>query len=490
MKILSVTSEIFPFVKTGGLADVTGTLPKALSAFGVQTFTLVPGYPALLGNARSAEPLLIFSDILGEAACIRPLQTNDLMLLVLDIPALYDRPGSPYLDERGQDHGDNWKRFAALSLAGAHIAAGALPGWTPDVVHTHDWQSALTSVYMKAMGVESPAVLTIHNLAFQGQFNAGIFPYLQLPVGYYNVDGLEYYGDLSFLKGGLMTADAITTVSPTYAREILGPRFGMGMEGVLNIRRDRLKGILNGIDDEIWDPETDPHLRRTFDVGSTVNRRENRLALEQELGLHGDNGPILSAISRLTWQKGMDMLAEVAEEIVYRGAKLIVCGQGDTAIESMLLQVASRFPGRIAVRIGYDERLAHLIHGGADAIIQPSRFEPCGLTQLYGLRYGSVPIVSRTGGLAETVIDANDAAMGAGVATGFQFHPVTTEGLRHAIRRAIEVYQSPELWQRLQTQGMSARFSWERSAGQYAGLYRRLVDMAESRGGHYRAAVG
>ena len=480
MKVLSVTSEIYPFVKTGGLADVTGALPKSLQIFGIRTITLVPGYPALLPAARAGAPLLVFDDILGESASLRHIQTEDQVLFVLDIPALFDRPGGLYLDEHGVDFPDNWKRFAALSLAAARIADGILPGWTPDVVHTHDWQTALTSVYMRAMDNDRPVVATIHNLAFQGQFPAGLFPYLHLPVSAYSLDCMEYYGDMSFLKGGLMTSDAITTVSPTYAREILTPRFGMGMEGVLNLRRDRLRGILNGIDDDIWNPADDPYLPCGFDSLTPENRRHNRAALARELGLDEDEGPILSAVSRLTWQKGMDMLAEVTEEIVYRGAKLIVCGQGDSAIQDLLVRTARRFPGRVSVRIGYDERLAHLIHGGSDAVIQPSRFEPCGLTQLYGLRYGSVPIVSRTGGLAETVIDANDAAMGAGVATGFQFHPVTTEGLRHAIRRAIDVFQYPDQWQRLQHQGMTARFSWERSAGLFARLYSQLLDEAES----------
>jgi starch synthase len=480
MKVLSVTSEVYPFVKTGGLADVTGALPKSLQKFGIRTITLVPGYPALLPAARAGAPLLVFDEILGEPASLRHIQTEDQVLFVLDIPTLYERAGGLYVDEQGQDFPDNWKRFAALSLAAARIADGILPGWAPDMVHTHDWQTALTSVYMRAMGNDRPVVNTIHNLAFQGQFPASLFPYLHLPARMFSLDCLEYYGDISFLKGGLMTSDAITTVSPTYAREILTPRFGMGMEGVLALRRDRMKGILNGIDDDIWDPSNDPYLASNFDAATPQNRRDNRAALVREFGLDEDEGPILSAVSRLTWQKGMDMLAEVAEEIVYRGAKLIVCGQGDHAIEKMMLDTAARFPGRMAVYIGYHERLAHLIHGGSDAVLQPSRFEPCGLTQLYGLRYGSVPIVSRTGGLAETVIDANDAAMGAGVATGFQFHPVTTEGLRHALRRAIEVFQDPDQWQKLQYQGMTARFSWDRSAALYAKLYAQLVDEAES----------
>ena len=480
MKVLSVTSEVFPFAKTGGLADVTGALPKALQKFGIRTITLVPGYPALLPMARAGAPLLVFDEILGEAASLRHFQSEDQIYFVLDIPTLYERPGGLYVDDSGRDHRDNWKRFAALSLAAARIADGILPGWAPDIVHTHDWQSALTSVYMREMGNDKPVVLTIHNLAFQGQYPAGLFPYLHLPIRAYSLDCLEYYGDMSYLKGGLMTSDAITTVSPTYSREILTPRFGMGMEGVLNARRDKLKGILNGIDDDVWDPSTDAYLARPFDAATPELRRENRAALIQEFGIDEDEGPIFASVSRLTWQKGMDMLAYATDYLVFSGGKLIVCGKGDTDIERMLLDAAAKHPGRIAVNIGYSEELAHLIHGGSDAIIQPSRFEPCGLTQLYGLRYGSIPVVSRTGGLAETVIDANDAAMNAQVATGFQFHPVTTEGLCHAIRRAIDAYNNPKQWQQVQAQGMKARFSWERSAGQYAALFRSLAAQQSS----------
>jgi starch synthase len=490
MKVLSVTSEIFPFVKTGGLADVTGSLPKALKSFGVDSITLVPGYPALLPLVRSSEPLLEFDELLGERGQIRFLDTGGLMLFVLDIPALYERAGSPYLDPEGRDHPDNWKRFAALSLAAALIANGDLPGWMPDVVHTHDWQSALTSVYMREMGCQTPVVLTIHNIAFQGQYASSLVPYLHLPPSTLSVDCLEYFGDISFLKGGLMTSDIITTVSPTYAREILTPKFGMGMEGVLKLRSDDLRGILNGIDDEVWDPETDPHLPQPYSAASPELKRKSRRKLVQTLGLDDDGGPIFSAISRLTWQKGMDMLAYAADYIAFSGAKLVVCGKGDADIERMLLDAADKHPGRIAVHIGYGEELAHLIHGGSDAIIQPSRFEPCGLTQLYGLRYGTIPVVSRTGGLAETVIDANDAAMNAQVATGFQFHPVTTEGLCHAIRRAMEAYKNPKQWQQIQQQGMKARFSWERSAGQYAALFRALAKKAAPANSHLQQAAG
>tara|TARA_R110002020_G_scaffold50864_5_gene144177 strand:- start:2205 stop:3683 length:1479 start_codon:yes stop_codon:yes gene_type:complete len=476
MKVLSVTSEVFPLVKTGGLADVTGSLPKALEPLGVETTTLLPGYPTVMKQLANPLPLLVFDDLLGERATLLHVQMNGLNLLVLDAPTLYDRPGGPYADDAGNDHPDNWKRFAALSLAGAEIAAGALPGWQPDLVQTHDWQSALTSVYMREMGLSVPSVLTIHNIAFQGQFSAGLLPALGLRTDLYSTDCLEYFGDISFLKGGLQMADAITTVSPTYAREILTPRFGMGMDGVLNERVSVLRGIVNGIDLDIWDPATDPHLPSTYNSSSLRRKRENRAVLTERFGIDGnDDSPIFSAVSRLTWQKGMDMLAETADEVIWSGGKVIVFGRGDPAIERQLLEVASRHPGRMAVHIGYDEPTAHLIHGGSDAIVQPSRFEPCGLTQLYALRYGCVPVVSRTGGLSETIIDANDAAMSARVATGFQFHPVTTDGLRMALRRAIQAYENPKQWARLQNQGMKAKFSWERSAQQYAAVYASLT---------------
>jgi starch synthase len=476
MKVLSVTSEIYPLVKTGGLADVTGSLPKALASWGVETTSLIPGYPKVMQLLKNANPLVVFDDLLGVRASLLHARVDGLSLFVLDAPELYDRPGGPYVDAQGRDHPDNWKRFAALSRAAAEIAAGLLPGWQPDLVHTHDWQSAMTSVYMRDMGCTVPVVITIHNIAFQGQYSAGLISELRLPSSLYSMRGLEYFGDISFLKGGLQTADAITTVSPTYAREILTPRFGMGMDGVLNERVAVLRGIVNGIDLDVWDPATDPYLPRKYDINSLRRKRENRQVLLDRFGLDSDDsGPVFSAISRLTWQKGLDMLAETADEVLANGGKLIIFGQGDHDIEQHLLATAHRYPGRMAVHIGYDEPTAHLIHAGSDAIVQPSRFEPCGLTQLYALRYGTVPVVSRTGGLSETIIDANDAAMSARVATGFQFHPVNTDGLRLALRRAMHAYVEPKMWARLQNQGMKAKFSWERSAQQYATVYANLV---------------
>lgn len=477
MKILSVTSEVFPLIKTGGLADVAGSLPKALMRYGCETRTLVPGYPALFADLTDSVPLHLFPDLFGAPASLIAARYEQLDLLVLDAPALYMRPGGPYVDENGVDHPDNWKRFAVLSYVASAIAGGLLRDWSPDVVHTHDWQAALTSVYMKysSNARHVPSVLTIHNLAFQGQFPKSVVSEIGLPPESVTLDCLEYYGDVSYLKGGIRTATAITTVSPTYAREVVTPELGMGMSGALSSRPRMLTGIVNGIDTDIWNPATDPHLPATYDHRTIRARARNRAKLLETFRLDARPGPIFSAVTRLTWQKGGDMLAEVADEIAHLGGKLIVLGKGDSDIETALLAAAGRHPGQIGVRIGYDEETAHLVHGGSDVVIQPSRFEPCGLTQLYALRYGAVPVVSRTGGLSETIIDANDAAISARVATGFQFHPATAENLRLSIHRAFAAYHEPKKWARLQNQGMKANFSWERSAEQYAALYARLV---------------
>ncbi|HWT60073.1 MAG TPA: glycogen synthase GlgA [Rhizobium sp.] len=476
MKVLSVSSEVFPLIKTGGLADVSGALPIALKAFGVETKTLLPGYPAVMKVIRDPVIRLEFPDLLGEPAAVLEVQHEGLDLLILDAPAYYNRPGGPYVDPLGKDYPDNWRRFAALSLAASEIAAGLLPGWRPDLVHTHDWQAALTSVYMRYYPTpELPSVLTIHNIAFQGQFGPEIFPGLRLPAHAFATDSIEYYGTVGYLKGGLQTAHAITTVSPTYADEILTPEFGMGLEGVIASHIDNLHGIVNGIDTDIWNPATDPVVHTHYGPTTLKNREENRRSIAEFFHLDNDDAPIFCVISRLTWQKGMDIVANVADEIVAMGGKLVVLGSGEAALEGALLASASRHPGRIGVSIGYNEPMSHLMQAGCDAIIIPSRFEPCGLTQLYGLRYGCVPIVARTGGLNDTVIDANHAALAAKVATGIQFSPVTETGMLQAIRRAMHFYVDRKLWTQLQKQGMKSDVSWEKSAERYAALYSSLV---------------
>lgn len=476
MRVLSVASEVFPLIKTGGLADVAGALPAALKPYGVDMKTLLPGYPSVMKAVRDPEVRLVFNDLLGEKATVLEVTINGVSMLVLDAPAYYHRTGGPYVDETGKDYPDNWRRFGALSLAGAEIAEGAMPGWRPQLVHVHDWQAAMTPVYMRyRTAPELPSILTIHNIAFQGQFGPAAFAGLDLPPHAYSVEGIEYYGDIGFLKGGLQTATAITTVSPSYALEILTPEFGMGLEGVIASRMDSLSGIVNGIDADIWNPETDPMIARRYGILTLKDRQANRKAIIEQFALDDDDDPIFCVVTRLTWQKGMDLLAGALEEIVGMGGKLVILGAGDAALEASLLSAAAAHPGRVGMAVGYNEPMSHLMQAGCDAIIIPSRFEPCGLTQLYGLRYGCLPIVARTGGLSDTVIDANHAAIQAKVATGVQFSPVTTDGLLQAMRRAMRLFQDRKLWTQMQKQGMKSDVSWGRSAERYAALYSSLV---------------
>lgn len=473
MQVLAVASELFPLVKTGGLADVTGALPGALATRGVTVRTLLPGYPAVMEALKHPEPARHYGDLFGGAASILMAEAEGLNLLVLDAPHLFDRPG---LYGEAWDYDDNWRRFAALGKAGADIAEHGVPHFRPDLVHAHDWQAAMTLAYMRYGNAHAvPSVITIHNLAFQGQFPASIFPSLGLPDAAMSIQGVEYYGGVGFLKAGLQAASAITTVSPTYAREIRTSEYGMGLDGLLNARASDLHGIVNGIDTTQWDPETDPHLAANYGVRSTVRRRSNRQALESRFGLHSDASPLFCVITRMTWQKGIDLLIDALDPIIAAGARVAVLGSGDPALEGALLSAAARHRGRLGVSIGYDEHLSHLMQAGCDGILIPSRFEPCGLTQLYGLRYGCVPIVSRTGGLADTVVDANEAAISAGVATGLQFSPVTAEALFQSVERAIALFRTPGAWTSMQKQGMKSDVSWERSAGRYASLYETLV---------------
>ena len=475
MKVLSVSSELYPLIKTGGLADVAGALPLAMAAHGIETRSLLPGYPQVMQKIQNPRRVLEFDDLLGETAQLLEVSHEGLDLLILDAPAYFDRPGGPYLDTAGLDYRDNWRRFAALSRAAADIAAGALENWQPDLVHAHDWQAAMTPVYMRYdQTPELPSVLTIHNIAFQGQFSSQVFSELGLPPHAF-WEAAEYYGGVNFLKAGLVTATAITTVSPSYAEEILTPEFGMGMQGVIASRLSALHGIVNGIDPEVWNPDTDPMLTANYSAATLERRAVNRRAVTEHFRLDDDAGPIFCVVSRLTWQKGMDLLAEAVDEIVEHGGKLAILGSGDAELEMALSQAAARHPGRVGMMMGYNEPLSHLMQGGADAILIPSRFEPCGLTQLYGLRYGCVPVVARNGGLNDTVIDANHAALADNVATGIQFSAVTLDGFRQALRRTFRLFDSPKLWTQIQKQGMKSDVSWDKSGEHYAALYSSLL---------------
>ena len=419
MKVLSVASEIFPLIKTGGLADVAGALPKALVLEGIEVRTLVPGYPAVLAALQGATAVHLDPSLFGGPARLLDGRAAGLDLLVIDAPHLYNRPGAPYTDKDGRDWPDNSSRFAALGVTAAAIARGMLPSFAPDIVHCHDWQAGLTPAYLN-FGERSRAksVATIHNIAFQGRFPSQVFQSLGLPPEAYAIDGVEYFGGVGYLKAALQYADAITTVSPTYADEIRGEQFGMGLHGLLQARTNDLHGIINGIDTEIWNPSSDDALACRYNVSNIELRSINKQTIEQRFRLAVEDGPLYCVITRLTWQKGMDLLLGMLDRLVASGARLVVLGSGDQDLEDAFRRAAARHPGRIGLMIGYDDALSHLLLGGTDAILVPSRFEPCGLTQMQGLRYGCVPVVSRVGGLADTVIDANDAAVSAGTGNG------------------------------------------------------------------------
>ncbi len=475
MKVLSVTSELYPLVKTGGLADVAGALPHALRTHGVAMRSLLPGYPVVMRALLHGETVHRYDSLFGGPARLVAGEVHGIDLLALDAPHLFDRPGNPYLGADGRDWPDNAQRFAALARAAADIGQGKVAAFTPDLLHLHDWQAALAAVYVKFEGGPKTLV-TVHNIAFQGQFPASIFALLGLPPEAFAIDGVEYYGTVSYLKGGLSLADAITTVSPSYAQEICTPEFGMGLDGLLRARQGVLHGIVNGIDTTVWNPVTDTDLPENYAANRLAKRVANKRLLEKRFGLDEDDGILHCVVSRLTWQKGMDILTACLDGMVASGARLALIGTGEPGIEGAVQAAALRHKGRIGVVTAYDEKLSHLLQGGADTILIPSRFEPCGLTQLYGLRYGCVPVVARTGGLADTIIDANDAALSAGVATGFQFGPVEPAALESALIRCQRVYANPKAWASLQRRGMDSDVSWDRSATVYADLYRSLVE--------------
>jgi starch synthase len=474
-RVLSVVSEAYPLVKTGGLGDVAGALPAALAQHDVEVTTLLPGYGPVLKALQNGHVLHSYHDLLGTNAKLIAGTAGGLVVIVLDAPELYGRDGGPYCDSYGKDWPDNWLRFAALGRAAADLAEGKDVDPVFDLMHAHDWQGAMAPAYLRYDGSPVPSVITVHNIAFPGWFPPESFPSLKLPRQAYSIEGVEYYGGVGFLKAGLHTADAITTVSPTYAEEIRMPEFGMGLEGLISARQDRVFGIVNGIDTTIWNPATDKNLAVQYDARALHQRRQNRRAVEKAFSLDEGHGPLFCVISRLTTQKGMDVLAGILDDLVAMGGRLALLGSGDTKIETAFIAASNKHRGKIGVTIGYDEALSHLLQGGADAILIPSRFEPCGLTQLYGLRYGCVPVAARTGGLADTIIDANEAAIGAGVATGFLFDGVTPPNLTRALQHAITRFADRKAWKALQEQGMKADFSWKRSGRQYADLYRRFV---------------
>jgi len=478
IEVLSVASEVYPLIKTGGLADVAGALPLALAETGVTMRTLVPGYPAVLAKLTGGREVAQFEDLFGFRGRLIAGRVEGLDLIVLDVPPLYDRPGNPYVGPEGWDWPDNWKRFAALSWVASELGLGLVEGYQPQIIHAHDWQAGLVPAYVKyGPSATLKTVMTVHNMAFQGTYSADIFAQLRLPPHAFSVEGVEYYGGVGYLKAGVECADVVTTVSPTYATEIRTPAFGMGLDGLLANRSDTVFGVLNGIDMNAWDPATDKALVRNYTANSLHHRDENKAALRERFGLEPSDGPLFVVVSRLTWQKGIDLLAACIDMIVAAGGQLAVLGSGEAELENAVRGAAMRHPGQVGLVTGYNEELSHLLQGGGDVVLVPSRFEPCGLTQLYALRYGAIPLVSRVGGLNDTVIDANVAALQAEVATGVQFAPPNEAALADAIRRVLSLYADQKLWKKMQKRGMKSDVSWQASAAQYAQLYASLIGL-------------
>jgi starch synthase len=482
MKVLFATPECAPLVKTGGLGDVSAALPAALLGEHIDVRVLVPGYPQVLAHAGRETPREIArARLLGGSVEARFLETElpgGVPLIVLDCPPLFAREGSPYGDAEGADWPDNARRFGALSQAAAMLGSEASPiGWRADVVHCNDWPTGLAPAYLHfALGPRAASVMTVHNLAFQGNFDAGALGELDLPASSFGVEGLEFHGQVSFMKGGLYYADAITAVSEGYAREIQEAPHGCGLHGLLASRHDVLHGITNGIDTDLWDASRDKLIPSRYSARSLYRKKRDKEALQKRLKLKVDpDVPLLGLVSRLTDQKGTDLVAAAGATLVALPAQLAVLGRGDAAHEQALRSLAEAHPRSVAVEIGFDEDLAHLIEAGADIFLMPSRFEPCGMNQMYSQRYGTPPVAHATGGLADTVVDCTAETLAAGTASGFLFSPASGEALLGAVRRAVALYPDRKAWLKLQKSAMAKDFSWEHAARQYAGLYRRLA---------------
>jgi starch synthase len=482
VRVLHVAAELYPWVKTGGLGDVVAALPPALLAQGVDARLCLPGFPAFLDAFRLTDAVRLATPFAAERVrvALATLPGSKIAAYLVDHPPFYDRPGGPYGGPDGRDWPDNHRRFALLAWVAAALGTGADPNWRPDIVHSHDWHAGLAAAYLRAEEgrARRPAasVFTVHNLVYQGSFPAGIFPELSLPADFFQLDGLEFYGGISFLKAGLAFADRLTTVSPTYASEIQTPEFGQGFDGLLRARADVLIGILNGVDPRYWDPEHDDAIPLGYGVDNAkAGKGAAKAELRRRLHLFDGPGPVFGVVSRLTPQKGLDLLLAALPDLAAGGGQLALLGAGDRELEAGFAEAGAARRGAVGVEIGYDETLARLVIAGSDCLVIPSRFEPCGLTQLYALRYGTLPLVRRTGGLADTVVDASLARLNDQTATGFAFEAATVEALAATLERATAVNADRSRWRQMMRRAMTRDFSWAQSARQYVTLYRKLT---------------
>jgi starch synthase len=486
MKILFASSEAHPLVKTGGLADVAGSLPRAIRNLKHDIRLVIPAYRQVLEQADKFT--FVTHRILEEIdqpvrILAGRLPGSTVTLYLVDAPELFDREGQPYSDLKGKAWPDNAERASAFCRTITALAMDEIGlDWKPDLVHCNDWQTGLVPPMLSVRKNRPPTVFTIHNLAYQGLFSWKAFKRLGLPTNFWSTEAMEFHNQFSFIKGGLVFADWITTVSPTYAKEIRTKEFGCGLEGLLEHRKDNLTGIVNGVDYAVWNPGRDLHIPVQFNQRSLFHKTENKCALQEHFNLPVDESiPLFAVISRLVEQKGIDLILDIVPDLVEKGAQLVVLGSGDSELEVDILQAEKKYPQQLGVIIGYDEELAHHIEAGADMFLMPSRFEPCGLNQIYSQRYGTVPIVRHTGGLADTVTDTTPETLADNTATGFAFSEATATALWKAIERALEHYQDPDSWQQIMTTGMKQDFSWKHSAEQYLALYEQLLAPLDSR---------
>jgi starch synthase len=481
MKILFASSEAHPLIKTGGLADVSGSLPTALKQLGEDCRLILPGYPAAIENSGPLEAVaeLEFAGYNGPIRILEGvLPDSEVPLYLVDAPMYFNRAGDPYRAPNGHDWQDNHQRFSLLSLATAALAMDdAGLDWKPDILHCNDWQTGLAPALIHDRHDRPATIFTVHNLAYQGLFPLHAFHELSLPQHLWAPHYMEFHGHFSFIKGGLVFADRITTVSKTYAREIRSQEYGYGLEGLLEFRKSVLCGILNGIDTTVWDPSIDKCLAATYNLEDLSGKKENKRAVQQELGLdENPNIPLISHIGRMVEQKGIDLILHAMREILETtDVQLVILGNGERHFEQQTLQLQSDFPGRVGVHIGYNEILAHQIEGGADLFLMPSRFEPCGLNQMYSLRYGTIPVVRHTGGLADTIIDTTPETLENNTANGFSFTTPDIDGLIACTERALDCLNDDHCRNMVVRNGMSRDSSWENSASEYMNLYREVL---------------
>lgn len=481
MRVLHVASEVFPLAKTGGLADVSAALPAALNDLGIDARLLLPGYPQVIERAANPSEIARFNGLLG-CGDVRLLSTRlpdtGVHVWLVDCPVLYGRKGGIYQNEDGRDWHDNALRFALLNHVAALVADGsANTRWRPDIVHAHDWHAGLVPLLLSTRSGPRPAsVLTIHNLAYQGVFAADELGKLALPNDRNISSTLEFYGQISFLKAGICWADALTTVSPTYSHEILTPEYGCGLEGLLSERVACLTGIMNGADYRVWDPGNDVNLTHRYTPRQISPKRACKTAIQKEMGLEpSPDTPLIAFMSRLAHQKMPDVVLEALPALLAGDIQFALVAQGDADCERRFRELATAYPGQVSVQIGYEEALAHRLLAGADMLLHPSRFEPCGLAPIYAMRYGTLPIVRRSGGLADSVVDVDPNNIKDGMATGFSFNQPTVHDLIACIRRALSLYREPIAWRKIRSCAMRQDFGWSRSAQAYADLYRSLV---------------